>query len=190
MPIRPFSADLSVFPCIAVLRAGLKEPCACPAGFDNLPPSGLDAGDPGCETSRFKSVQERGMEKLPEDIAGLFARLDRSRFRSRFRLGQGEQAYVAAKGRETVARHAADFVGRRLAPAAPVNDGRQTPMRGHPVFIAQHATATCCRGCLAKWHGIPVGRPLDEAEQEMILRILMIWIDRQSSGKHPGRALP
>lgn len=130
------------------------------------------------------------MENLPDDIAGLFARLGRSRFRSRFRLGQGERTYLAEKGRETVARHAADFVARRLAPAAPVNDGRQTPMRGHPVFIAQHATATCCRGCLAKWHGIPGGRPLDEAEQAMVLRVLMAWIARQTSGDASGRGLP
>src|SRR3546814_7102519 len=57
------------------------------------------------------------------------------------------------------------IVEKRLAPAEPVNDGKQTPMRGHPVLIAQHATATCCRSCLAKWHGIPAGRLLDAAEQ-------------------------
>lgn len=79
----------------------------------------------------------------------LFARLARSTFRSRFHLGTKERQYCWDKGAETIDKHAADFVAARLAPAHPVNDGKQTPMRGHPVFIAQHATATCCRGCLA-----------------------------------------
>jgi hypothetical protein len=59
-----------------------------------------------------------------------------------------ERQYCLDKGAEVIDRHAADFVAGRLAPALPNNDGKQTPMRGHPVFIAQHATATCCRGCL------------------------------------------
>ncbi|RJL19540.1 DUF4186 domain-containing protein [Paracoccus siganidrum] len=108
----------------------------------------------------------------------VFARLARSDFRRRFRLGPKERAYLAAKGPATIRSHAEDFIAARLAPALPKNDGRQTPMRGHPVFIAQHATATCCRSCLAKWHGIPPGRPLSEAEQARIVEILMRWIEQ------------
>ena len=92
----------------------------------------------------------------------LFARLARSTFRSRFRLGVKERQYCLDKGPEIIDQHAADFIRQRLAPAEPMNDGKQTPMRGHPVFIAQHATATCCRGCLEKWHAIPHGRALSE----------------------------
>lgn len=56
---------------------------------------------------------------------------------------------------DTIRSHASDFVRTRLAPAQIPNDGKQTPMRGHPVFLAQHATGCCCRGCLYKWHRIP-----------------------------------
>ncbi len=90
---------------------------------------------------------------LMVDQDRLFARLARSTFRSRFRLGGKERQYCLDKGPEVIDRHAADFIRQRLAPAAPINDGKQTPMRGHPVFIAQHATATCCRGCLE--NGMP-----------------------------------
>ena len=110
------------------------------------------------------------------DADALFAALARSRFRSRFRLNPKDRAYLAAKGLPTVLDHGRDFIARRLAPAAPVNDGCQTPMRGHPVFVAQHATATCCRGCLAKWHGLPAGRPLDAAEQAYVLGVLEAWL--------------
>jgi hypothetical protein len=95
------------------------------------------------------------------DPNALFAALARSKLRSRFRLGEKEAAYLHQKGMDVILQHARDFILDRLAAAQPQDDGRQTPMRGHPVFIAQHATATCCRTCLAKWHGIEEGKPLD-----------------------------
>jgi len=113
------------------------------------------------------------------DLDQLFSRLNESRFRRRFRLGDKEIAYLKARGFPTVIEHARDFVAKRLAAAEPVNDGRQTPMRGHPVFIAQHATATCCRSCLAKWHGIAIGRPLDEAEQRHVVAAIQRWLEAQ-----------
>lgn len=109
----------------------------------------------------------------------MLARLAHSSFRARFHLGPRERAYAETKGRAVIASHGADFIATRLAPEAPKNDGKQTPMRGHPVFVAQHATATCCRGCLAKWHGIPAGTALTSAEQGRILRLILAWIDRE-----------
>ena len=105
-----------------------------------------------------------------------FARLAGSPFRRRFRLGPRERDYLGAKGMETILRHARDFIALRLAPAEPANDGKQTPMRGHPVFIAQHATATCCRSCLAKWHRIPAGRALSDAEKEHVVAAIAHWL--------------
>jgi hypothetical protein len=49
-------------------------------------------------------------------------------------------------------------------------------MRGHPVFVAQHATATCCRSCLAKWHAIPVGRQLSDDEQAHVVSAIERWL--------------
>lgn len=106
----------------------------------------------------------------------LFARLNRSAFRRRFHLGAKERQYCIDKGPQVIDQHAADFIARRLAPATPVNDGKQTPMRGHPVFIAQHATATCCRGCLAKWHSIPAGVALSAAQQAYVVTVIHRWL--------------
>lgn len=118
----------------------------------------------------------------PERWAALRARLTRSRFRSRFHLGPRERAYAAARDWAVLRAHAHDFVAARLAPAQPGKDGRQTPMRGHPVFIAQHATATCCRGCLHKWHGIARGRALSAAEIEYVVAVVLAWLaDEQGS---------
>jgi hypothetical protein len=110
------------------------------------------------------------------DLDDLFRTLAGSAFRARFRLSPVERAYLESKGLPTVVAHARDFVARRLAPAAPSNDGRQTPFHGHPAFVAQHATATCCRGCLEKWHAIPRGHELDAAEQAHAVAAIERWL--------------
>ena len=99
-----------------------------------------------------------------QTIEQALEKLSRSKFRSRFRLKEEDFEYIGKIGKEKLRSHAEEFIRKRLAPAYIPNDGKQTPMRGHPVFKAQHATATRCRSCLEKWHGIPKGRALDEAE--------------------------
>ena len=113
------------------------------------------------------------------DIDELFLALGRSRFRSRFRLSGKEAEYFKQKGVVTILEHARDFVTRRLSEANPANDGRQTPMRNHPVFIAQHATGTCCRKCLEKWHCIFRGKPLTEEQIDYIIEVLKHWFSCQ-----------
>ena len=108
-----------------------------------------------------------------------FARLAKSAFRSRFRLTDDDRAYIERVGLPTVRRHAVDFVAKKLAPAEPVNDGRQTPMRGHPVFKAMHGSAMCCRGCMEKWWKVKRGRPLTAAQQAKAVNFLMEWIQRR-----------
>ncbi len=112
-------------------------------------------------------------------MADIFDRLAKSDFRSKFKLKQTDKDYVAQKGLDTIERHAHDFISKRLAPAEIPNDGKQTPMKGHPVFIAQHATACCCRGCLSKWHKIPKGIELTQSQQDYVVGIIMEWIKRQ-----------
>ena len=107
-----------------------------------------------------------------------FAKLAHSAFRRRFRLQETHRQYIKARGIDTIRRHAEDFVRTRLAPANPPSDGRQTPMRGHPVFVAQHATATCCRSCLAKWWKVPRGTEIPARRQQGIVDFLMAWIER------------
>ncbi|MCD7764215.1 MAG: DUF4186 domain-containing protein [Lachnospiraceae bacterium] len=115
--------------------------------------------------------------------------------------------YQRDKGMDKIRSHACDFISKRLAPAEPVNDGKQTPMihvrdlprqimdeghaiaqmrdsewrgslSGHLVFIAQHATGCCCRGCLEKWHRIPKGTELTDEQQKYVVDVLMAWIER------------
>ena len=114
------------------------------------------------------------------DIDELFNALERSKFRSRFRLSDKEAAYLSEKGLPIILEHARDFITARLASANPMNDGRQTPMKNHPVFVAQHATGTCCRRCLEKWHYIPQGKPLIEKQIDYIVEVLKRWLIMQN----------
>ena len=107
-------------------------------------------------------------------------RLSKSKFRNSFHLNNKLKEYVNEKGMEKIRNHAYDFINSRLKPKVILNDGKQTPMKGHPVFIAQHATATCCRSCLYKWYNIPKNKELTDKEVDYIVNIIMKWIDKET----------
>lgn len=131
---------------------------------------------------------------MSRDLDALFAALGRSSFRTRFKLGKQDAGYLREKGISAIMLHAGDLIRERLAPAQPKNDGRQTPWRGHPVFVAQHATGTCCRSCLAKWHGFAKGVELTSEQQTYVLNVIERWIaaqpiastQDQESSEQPG----
>ncbi|NYI26292.1 DUF4186 domain-containing protein [Aeriscardovia aeriphila] len=128
-----------------------------------------------------------------EWVENCFYRLAHSKFRSSFRLSSADLDYALKKGPVTIHQHARQFLTQRLAAANPSNDGRQTPWRGHPVFTAQHATATCCRGCMHKWWGVKQGVPLTPAQIERFSVLIMTWISAQvndetlTDGRNVGR---
>ncbi len=112
------------------------------------------------------------------DLDNLFQKLARSKFRSKFRLNYDDRLFAEMKGPEVLRQHAHDLIIKRLAPEEPLKDGKQTPVKGHPVFVAQHATGCCCRGCLLKWHDIPKHRELSDEEVEYVVKVLLEWIAR------------
>lgn len=118
------------------------------------------------------------------NIDYLFNRLEHSKFRSSFHLSKKYKDYCHEKGLKTIESHARDFISKRIAPAYIANDGKQTPMKNHPVFIAQHATATCCRGCLYKWHKIKPGVQLTSQQQDYIVQVIMKWIEKEMRDYH------
>ena len=113
------------------------------------------------------------------EIEPLFAALSKSKFRSRFHLQGKDLKYLHDKGLPAILDHGRDFLTQRLAPATIPNDGKQTPYRGHPVFVGQHATACCCRECLQKWHGIAAGRELTASELDYLIQVLACWLNKE-----------
>ena len=105
----------------------------------------------------------------------MLSKLKKSRFRSSFHLSEKDKKYVKEKGLLTIRQHAIDFLNKRIK-IKPKNDTKQTPYTGHPVFIAQHATATCCRKCVQNWYKIPKTKELTEKEIEDFADLIIEWI--------------
>lgn len=122
-------------------------------------------------------------DKQKEILLKKLKQLSASKFRNSFNLKKQDIAYIEKKGISTISKHAKEIINERLAPKNIPNDGKQTPMKGHPVFIAQHATATCCRNCLYKWHHIERNRQLATSEQNYIVALILFWIINQISIK-------
>lgn len=115
---------------------------------------------------------------MNQNIDKILLKLTTSKFRSSFHLKEKDLIYIEQKGLQKIESHAYDFINKRLREITNINDGKQTPMKGHPVFVAQHATATCCRGCLEKWHHIPKDRLLTDEEVKYIVNVVMAWINQ------------
>ncbi len=112
-------------------------------------------------------------------INSILFKLSKSKFRSSFKLRSKDIEYINKVGLDKIKSHTYNFVSKRLKDVSKVNDGKQTPTHGHPVFIAQHATATCCRGCLEKWHKIDKNKILDNKDIDYIVSVIMTWINME-----------
>lgn len=105
----------------------------------------------------------------------ILSRLSKSKFRSSFHLKEKDIEYINKKGLDVIRSHAYDFLNKNIRVKI-AKDGKQTPMHGHPVFIAEHATATCCRGCIEKWYKFPKEKELNDEEIDFLVDIIMKWI--------------
>ena len=162
----------------------IRSPLRCAGGHGGSQPR----GDPAVRASSSGTLP--CLTWGVPDPAEIDDRIDRASarpFGRRFHLRGRERATAELQGPQTMRVHAAQIVAERLAPAEPRNDGRQTPYRNHPVFVAQHATATCCRSCLETWHGIAKGHRLDRSQRAYLVEVIGRWIDRELASSGEGR---
>lgn len=108
----------------------------------------------------------------------MLSKLRRSKFRSSFRLSEKDLNYINKKELEAIKLNAEKILDKRIRILGK-NDGKQTPYKGHPVFIAQHATATCCRKCIEKWYKIPKNKVLSYSEMNCFINLIMQWINKE-----------
>ena len=106
-------------------------------------------------------------------------KLSKNKDLSQFKLGDAEIEYVTSRGIEILRLHATDFIQKRIAPADPKNDGHQTPAKGHPVFIAQHACGCHDRDAVEKFFSFKKGKKLNEGEVTLIVNVIIDWIEEQ-----------
>jgi 16S rRNA G966 N2-methylase RsmD len=108
-----------------------------------------------------------------------------STFRAGIHLTEAERAELKAIGIAGAAGQSRPLLAARLGPAEPPHEGRQTPWHGYPTFPAQHATATCCRACLAKHHEIAAGAPLSDAQLDYLVGCLEHYWQRELETEQP-----
>ena len=124
------------------------------------------------------------MIKSDKEIEELLTSLNTTKFRGSFHLNGKMKEYVQDKGFDKIESDAYDLINKRIAPKDIKNDGKQTPMKQvHPVFIAQHATGTCCRGCLERIHHIEKNKELNTKEIEYIVKVIIMWIKNELESK-------
>ncbi len=125
--------------CAAWTSAGLQPavPRAmgcelCIGSDDGHKPAGQRGG------RRSGGLRMRGVEEVFDRLLAVRIPSSASRFRPPTGPTCTRRGFDGSRARARL---------RETAPRAaePRNDGKQTPFRGHPVFTAQHATATCCR---------------------------------------------
>ena len=113
------------------------------------------------------------------DIDKLLESLSKTKFRGSFHLNKKMKDYVLDKGIDKIKQDTYEIIDKRLKVKLD-NDGKQTPMRQvHPTFIAQHATGTCCRGCLKRIHHIDDNHDLNNYEINYILSVIIRWIQKE-----------
>ena len=117
--------------------------------------------------------------KQIEYINNKLKSLSKSKFRNNFHLRKYMINYIKEKGLGNIEEHTRELLIKNISDSNPKNDGKQTPMKGHPTFIAQHACGCCCRSCLEKWHHIPKGRKLEEKEINYLTALIIEWIKRE-----------
>ena len=103
------------------------------------------------------------------DISEKLSTLNKSKFRSKFKLARKDRDYIANKGLETIKDHAYQFINSRVAPGIPKNDGKQTPMRGHPVFMPSMPPPHFAGGVFQS------GMVSERAGRSMMRRSIMLW---------------
>ena len=121
---------------------------------------------------------------MTDNIENLIEALSKSKFRGSFHLNDKMKQYVKEKGLDKIEFDAKELIIKKIGDANPKNDGKQTPMKQvHPVFIAQHATGCCCRGCLERIHKIKKGQALSDEEINYIVNVIMTWIKKEVRGE-------
>jgi hypothetical protein len=144
----------------------------------------LDAGLGGaCRVCHARLVDwPRVHERRLEDVDHTFTELRHEMIRHHFwHLEFDERArnHALRKGRSALSLAASRRIEMSVGAENPSNDGRQTPFDGNVLYYAQHATASCCRTCIAYWHDIPKGRALTPDERQYLTGLVVRYIDER-----------
>ncbi len=145
---------------------------------------------------------ERVRERELADVKNTFAAMKTEWIRHQYwhrPIDRLAVAYAFKLGRKRLKERLRKLIWDRVghAPASELyRDGYQTswgttPAGPNILYFAQHATASCCRSCVAEWHGISKDRSLRESELDYLTALAMLYIeDRLPTLPADGGAKP
>jgi L-lysine 2,3-aminomutase len=125
-------------------------------------------------------ISEQKLNSMKFIINKKLDSLTQQPFRAKFKVTGKESIIFKTKGLDVIKQHSFEIIKKRLADKQPYKDGSQTPYKNHPVFVCQHATATCCRSCLRNWHNIPKNIELSKDNIDYIILVHELWFIRQN----------
>lgn len=134
----------------------------------------------GVELIDWSRVHKRSLEDVNYTFEALRYEFIRHHF---WHIALTERAvnYAKRKGRALL-RVAAEkqirtLVGSEKHPREGIQTPRENSEKANAIHFAQHATASCCRRCIAEWHGIPESRALSEGEIVYLTELAMLYVN-------------
>lgn len=125
-------------------------------------------------------------DRISENIyfTDIFRRLNCSKVCCKFKLKDDQWDYLAKRGFDSILLEGRTLIVKIFSEEAKHHSCKVAPVQNHPIFTALHATGTCCRSSLEKWHKIPKNKELREKDIFYILLVVKEWIIRQEMPEH------
>jgi len=118
------------------------------------------------------------------DVAGVFTELQHELIRHVFfhsKFDAAAKVEARKLGLNELKAKVRPYLEKKIGRAQIWRDGTQTPKEGSAIHFGQHATATCCRKCMAYWHGIDRDRELTLAELDYAAGLVCAYLDARAA---------
>jgi hypothetical protein len=141
-----------------------------------LNPSG-DCQQCGDRSVDWARVKARNLD----DVPALQSELKREWIRHYFwtqPLDETSKGLLLGMTRGDLRAFVREELAKGIAPPRPWGDGRRVPvegpkLEGHPLFYAQHATASCCKKCAYYWWGLPRDQQYSDPQLDFLTSMCM-----------------
>jgi len=146
---------------------------------------------PKCENCDADLVQwEEVWERDPNDIENTFKSLKYEFIRHHYWHKEFDEKavnYALRKGKIELINTVEKRI--RASVKAPVDafDGRRTKWEGNPIHYGQHATATCCRKCIERWHNVPRDEELTEKQVKYFTHLVIMFLEERFPNLPDGK---
>lgn len=95
--------------------------------------------------------------------------------------------YALKKGKIELLKTVEQRIRSSVKAPADAFDGRRTKWEGNPIHYGQHATATCCRKCIERWHDISRDVELTEKQIKYFTHLVVMFLEERFPNLPDGK---